>query len=53
MTNNIKKLYSIYLRIYCSGSVYVNDISVVEWFGDETIKGGFSKDIIKEFKREI
>lgn len=44
MTNNIKKLYSIYPRIYCSGSVYINDVPVVEWFGDETTKGGFGGD---------
>ena len=44
MTNNIKKLYSIYPRIYCSGTIYVNDVPVVEWFGNETIKGGFGGD---------
>jgi hypothetical protein len=46
MTNDIKKLYSIYPRIYCSGAVYVNNVPVAEWFGNETTKGGFGGDIM-------
>lgn len=46
MQNFNKPLYSIYPRMYCSGTVYVNDIPVVDWYGDETKDGGFGGDIM-------
>ncbi|MET3036292.1 hypothetical protein ABXT08_09335 [Chryseobacterium sp. NRRL B-14859] len=44
MHNFKKPLYSVYPRMYCSGTVYVNDVPVVDWYGDETKDGGFGGD---------
>lgn len=45
--NNFKnKLYSVYPRIYCSGSIYVNDVPVVDWYGEETKNGGYGGDVL-------
>lgn len=45
MQNNFEKpLYSIYPRIYCSGTILINDVPVVDWYGDETKEGGFGGD---------
>ncbi|UGU14794.1 hypothetical protein LS482_13945 [Sinomicrobium kalidii] len=42
-----KPLYSIYPTIYCSGSVYVNDVPVVDWYGEKTKgEGGYAGDVI-------
>ena len=37
-------LYSIYPRIYCSGTVLIDDVPVVDWYGDETKEGGYGGD---------
>lgn len=37
-------LYSIYPRIYCSGTILVNDVPVLDWYGDETKEGGYGGD---------
>ncbi|MCC3216441.1 hypothetical protein LIV57_14305 [Chryseobacterium sp. X308] len=43
--HNLKKpLYSVYPRMYCSGTIYVNDVPVIDWYGDETKEGGFGGD---------
>lgn len=45
--NNFKeKLYSIYSRMYCSGSIYVNDVPVIEHYGNETIDGGYGREVV-------
>lgn len=45
MQHNFKKpLYSIYPRIYCSGTILVNDVPVVDWYGNETKEGGYGGD---------
>lgn len=44
MEKFIKPLYSVYPHLYCSGSIYVNDVPVVEWYGKETTEGGLSGD---------
>ncbi|WP_461532107.1 hypothetical protein [Sinomicrobium sp.] len=45
MHNFEKPLYSVYPTIYCSGSIYVNDVPVIDWFGEETEGvGGYAGD---------
>ncbi|MGN7759276.1 hypothetical protein ACTJIV_17525 [Chryseobacterium sp. 22532] len=44
MHNFKKPLYSVYPRMYCSGTIYVNDVPVIDWYGDETKEGGFGGD---------
>lgn len=45
MLHDFKKpLYSIYPRIYCSGVILVNDVPVVDWYGNETKEGGYGGD---------
>src|SRR6218665_3933327 len=39
-------LYSIYPHIYCSGTILINDIPVMEWNGEETKgRGGYGGNI--------
>jgi len=41
-----KPLYTIDPHIYCSGTILVNDVPVIEWYGDQTIgRGGSIGDI--------
>lgn len=35
-----KPLYAVDPHIYCSGTVLVNDVPVVDWYGEETREGG-------------
>lgn len=45
MQHNFEKpLYSIYPRIYCSGTILIDDVPVVDWYGDETREGGYGGD---------
>ncbi len=44
--NYRKPYYTLYGTLYCSGIVYVNDVVVAKWVGDETKgTGGFSGEI--------
>ncbi|GGI29488.1 hypothetical protein [Pedobacter mendelii] len=39
-------LYSIYPRLYCSGTILVNDVPMVNWYGDDTKDGGYGGDTV-------
>ncbi|GGI29480.1 hypothetical protein [Pedobacter mendelii] len=39
-------LYSIYPRLYCSGTILVNDVPMVDWYGDDTKDGGYGGDTV-------
>ncbi|WP_456311754.1 hypothetical protein [Pseudomonas shirazensis] len=34
-------LYTIDPHIYCSGTILINDIPVIDWYGEETKSGGY------------
>mgnify|MGYP003575126528 CR=1 FL=1 len=36
-----KPLYTIDPHIYCSGTILINDIPVIDWYGEETESGGY------------
>ncbi|WP_282057158.1 hypothetical protein [Maribacter luteus] len=38
--NFLKPYYSLYQRLGCSGELYVNDVLVYSFFGDQTLEGG-------------
>ncbi|WP_108869266.1 hypothetical protein [Aquimarina aquimarini] len=39
-----KPLYSLYSTLYCSGSIWVNDVPLIDWYGDNTKEGGYAGD---------
>lgn len=40
-----KPYYTVDPTIYCSGSILVNDVPVIDWYGIETKEGGFGGGI--------
>ncbi len=44
--NTLKKpLYTIYPHIYCSATILVNDVPIIDWRGKDTEEGGYGGNL--------